>query len=250
MTGRGSGWTEEQERDYQVGELYTRARRALRRGQIAQAEQLAQEAAALAPDTTTVQELLGDVAFARKSYADAKAHFERALQIEPVNADAERKLGQVVLVLGQATELRQRVEEVVADPGKRHRFARQPLLAGLLSFLFPGFGQLYNSEYEKGLGVFAGAAVLLMLLLDRLVLSPFATMARAARPEHGHPRRVPVGDQMEGTREALAHYGTLAWLLIALGIAIFLGLWIYSIVDAYRTCQAQAREQDDLGVEV
>ncbi len=246
MARRESGWGEEQEREYQLGELYTKARRALRRGQIAAADKLVQEAAALAPDTTSVEELLGDVALAQKNYADAKRHFERALEIEPINADAERKLGEVVLVLGQAEHLRQRVEDVTEDPTKRVRFTKQPLVAALLSFVFPGFGQLYNSQHEKGLGLFALCALLLMLLLDRLIMSPFARMARQAA-RHGH---VGISEQMERTRDALAHYGFVAWTLIALGIAVYLGLWIYTIVDAYRTCQQQAREADELGVEI
>jgi len=246
MARRASGWSEEQERQYQLGELYTKARRALRRGQLAEAEKFAQEAAALGPDTTSVEELLGDVAFAQEKHAEAKRHFERALEIEPINADAERKLGQVALILGEAEYLRRRVEDATEDPTERVRFTKQPLLAALLSFVFPGFGQLYNSQYEKGLGLFALCALLLMLLLDRLVMSPFAHMARQAARDG----RVPLGEQMERTRDALVDYGFVAWTLIALGIAVYLGLWIYTIIDAYRTCQQQAREADELGVEV
>lgn len=32
---------------------------------------------------------------------------------------------------------------------------RDPLLAGFLSYIFPGMGQVYNHEYEKAFGVYA-----------------------------------------------------------------------------------------------
>jgi len=246
MVPLGPQWSEDQEREYQLGQLYTRARRALRRGQLAEADNIAQAAARLAPDTTSVEELRGDVALAHKNYAEARQHFQRALEIESANADAERKLGQLAIILDDAQRLRRRVEEVAEDPSKRFRFSKQPTLAALLSVIFPGFGQLYNSQYEKGLGMFATAFTLLIVLIDRLLFSPFVTMAREA----AHGGRVPVGEQMERTRDLVAGYGFLAWTLIALGILAYLALWTYSVVDAYKTCQQQAREADDLGVEL
>ncbi len=246
MARREPQWDADEDREYKLSQLYTRTRRALRSGQIQVAAGLAREAAQLAPNTTTVEELLGDVAFAQEDYGQAREHFQRALDIEPINADAERKLGEVAIILGTAEHLRERVEEAADDPTKRVRFAKQPLLAGLLSFVFPGFGQLYNGQYEKGLGLFALCALLVILLLDRLVISPFASMAR----QTARDGRVPVGEQMERTRDVLASCGFVAWALIVIGIALYLGLWIYTIIDAYRTCQRLAREADELGVEL
>lgn len=246
MARREPEWDADEDREYELSRLHTRIRRALRGGQIEVAAGLARKAAQLAPNTTTVEELLGDVTFAQNDYEQAKKHFERALDIERSNADAERKLAEVALLLEQAERLRRQVEDAADDPTKRVRFDKQPLLAGLLSFVFPGFGQLYNGQYEKGLGLFALCALLVMLLLDRLVISPFASMARQAARDG----RVPVAEQMEGTRDVLASYGFVAWALIVIGIAVYLGLWIYTIIDAYRTCQRLAREADELGVEL
>jgi tetratricopeptide (TPR) repeat protein len=239
-------WQEEQEREHRLSQLYMQTRRALRRGQVELAAGLAQQAVELAPDTTSVEELLGDVALAEKNFADARRHYERALEIAPENTDAERKLGQVAITLGETEHLRRRVQEAAEDPGKRRRYQKQPTLAGLLSFVFPGFGQLYNSQYEKGLGIFAAALILLFVLIDRLFFAPFVTMATEA----AQGGRVSPAEQMDRTRQVLGTYGFLAWALIALGIAVYVGLWVYAIVDAYRTCQRQAREADDLGVEL
>ncbi len=74
---------EEMERQHQLGELVRRTRRAISANRFTQAETLAAEANELAPDTTTVEELLGDVAMAQKRYEDARRHFERALAIGP-----------------------------------------------------------------------------------------------------------------------------------------------------------------------
>jgi hypothetical protein len=45
---------------------------------------------------------------------------------------------------------------------------REPLLAGFLSYLVPGAGQLYNKEYEKSLGVVAVMAFSLVMMNQAL----------------------------------------------------------------------------------
>jgi TM2 domain-containing membrane protein YozV len=41
---------------------------------------------------------------------------------------------------------------------------RSPLLAGILSFLVTGLGQLYNGEIQKGLMMFVGVMIGAMVL--------------------------------------------------------------------------------------
>jgi len=100
---------DEMERQHQLGELVRRTRRATAMNRPDQAEALAAQAADLAPDTTTAEELLGDVAMAQGRYPEARTHFERALEIEPINADAEGKLGKAVIKIRASTDVVERM---------------------------------------------------------------------------------------------------------------------------------------------
>jgi signal peptidase I len=84
---------------------------------------------------------------------------------------------------------------------------RKPLLAALMSFVLPGFGQLYNGEVNKAIWLFLvfsllsipGMAIVALYLPDRLMMPA---------------------------------------LLLSLTSA--LGIWVYGIVDAWRTAQRSA----------
>jgi tetratricopeptide (TPR) repeat protein len=230
---------DELERDYQLGELVRRARRAISLGRLAQAEQAAAQAAELAPNTTTVEELLGDVAMARGQFAAARDHFRRALEIEPANADAEVKYGEAVLKLGTAVHLRERVEEIAENPEEYEGFRRSPVAAAFWSVI-PGLGQLYNHEYEKGLAILGAATILLAWVLSKLLAYSGASLIAGAR----NPRlRTEVAEQI------VQGYGPFMWTLIVLAILAYLVIWVWSIVDAYRVCSEQAQQADLLGVE-
>ncbi|TVQ98243.1 MAG: hypothetical protein EA398_13555 [Deltaproteobacteria bacterium] len=54
-------------------------------------------------------------------------------------------------------------------PARRHPAQRDPTLAGVLSFLFVGAGQLYNGEPGKAIGMFFGCILLWMVLLGWVV---------------------------------------------------------------------------------
>ncbi len=231
---------EELERELQLGDLVRRARRAIGLGRPDQAAKLAQEAVALAPGTTTVEELLGDVAMADGRFVEARDHYHRALEIEPSNADAEEKYAQAVLRIDSATRRVERMEEAVDSPDEYTAFRRNPVSAAFWSTI-PGFGQLYNHEYEKGLAMLGAAMILLAWLLSKLLSYSGASLIAGAR----NPRL-----DTEGARQVIEGYGALTWALIVLAIIAYLAIWVYSIFDAYRVCSRQAREADDLGVEL
>ncbi len=227
------------ERQQKLGELVRRTRRAIGMNRLDQAEQFAAQAVRLAPESTTTEELLGDVAMARGDFTAARDHYRRALDIEPSNADAEEKYAEAVLRIDELTRRREHIEQVVDSPDRYQGFRRNPISAAFWSVV-PGFGQLYNHQYEKGLAILTPALLLLAWLLSKLLAYSGASLIAGAR----NPRF-----DTESARQVVEGYGPLTWTLIALAVVAYCALWIYSIVDAYRVCSEQAREADELGVE-
>ncbi len=230
---------DELERQHKLGELVRRTRRAISMGRPDQAEATAAQAAELAPDTTTVEELLGDVAAAHGRQVEARGHYERALEIEPSNADAEEKYAAAVLKIGSSARLRERMEDAVDSPEEYSRFRRNPVVAAFYSAI-PGLGQLYNHQYEKGLAMAAAAMLLLAWVLSKLLAYSGASLIADAR----NPRL-----DTDSARQVVEGYGPLIWTLIVLAIILYLAIWVYSIVDAYRVCTEQAAEADEFGIE-
>lgn len=230
---------EDMERQHRLGETVRRVRRAISMGQLEQARQFAEQARELAPDTTTVEELLGDLAMAEERPEDAREHYERALEIEPVNADAEAKLGEAVIKIREGTDVRARMEEAVEHPDEYQGFRKNPVTAAFYSVI-PGLGQLYNQQYEKGLALAAAAMVLLAWVLSKVLAYTGASMIAGAR----NPRL-----QTQEAQQVVEAYGPLTWTLIGLAVAAYLVIWVYSVWDAYHTCARMAQEADELGVE-
>ncbi len=230
------------DRDAELGKLYTSARRALGRGKVKQAAVIVEQIVALAPDTTSSEELLGDVAMAEGRVVEARDHYLKAIEIEKANADAERKYGEAVLAIAQGEDLRKRVQEVADNPEGYRGFRRTPWMAAMYS-LIPGAGQIYNREYEKGLALVAGGLILLSWILAQLVsYSSASLIVEAARPSGKL--------NIERAQQLVQAWGPWTWAGVVLAIIIYLGIVVYSILDAYRTCEQQADEADEVGVEL
>ncbi|MCD6361849.1 MAG: tetratricopeptide repeat protein [Armatimonadetes bacterium] len=242
MPQDASGPIDEVERDIALGKLYTRARRLLSRGQVELAAEVVAEVVELAPGTTSAEELLGDVAMARGDYEQARDHYLRATEIEPANADAERKYGEAVLEVARRQRLRHRVEEVAEDPDSYQRSRKIPWIAAFYSII-PGLGQIYNRRYEKGLALIASALILLSWVLSQLISYYSAGLVVSAGHSHGKL-------DTERAREVVAAWGPLTWALVVLAVIAYLGIWVYSILDAYHTCVQDTREEDQLGVDL
>lgn len=242
MPGPDSLPGDEIDRDIALGKLYAQARRALTQGDVARAADLADQATSLAPDTTSTEELLGDVALARKCYSEARDHYHRALEIEPANVDAERKYGEAVLMLARGERLRARVAEVAEDPTRLQRSHKIPWVAAFYSII-PGLGQIYNRQYEKGLALIAAGLILLSWVLSQVISYYSAGMIVEAGRPHGKL-------DTERAQQVVEAWGPLMWTLVVLAIVVYLGLWAYSVVDAYRTCKEDLREEDELGVDL
>ncbi len=231
---------EEMERQHKLGDLVRRTLRAISMGRIDQAENYAGQAQELAPDTTTVEELLGDLAMAKGHYEDAREHYERALEIEPINEDAEEKLGEAVIKIREGTDVIERMEDAVENPDEYRGFHKNPVIAAIYSII-PGAGQLYNQQYEKGLAMAAGAILLFAWALSEIVAYTGASMIAGARNS-----RLAT----EQAQQVMEGYGPLMWTLITLAIVAYLAILAYSIWDAYHTCARMKKEADEFGVEV
>lgn len=95
--------------------------------------------------------------------------------------------------------------------------SRSPALAGLLSAIVPGLGQLYNRQWWKGIGFLAGVLSLMVGLNN---LADQVQLERAA-----------AGAPLENTG------------LILTVLLLLLALVIWSIVDAARTAKATRIER-------
>ena len=195
--------------------------RALHFGKLQQAEAGAQRLMELAPNSTTARELFGDVQWALRKTEVARQAYRRAMELEPANADAERKYAELSLQEGQN---RWAVEAILAGDEGHFRGAahKSPGGAALRSVLFPGLGQLYNGDFDLGvilagvgLGLFMGLLALFLAPLTGTVLGSFFPRAQIA----GGP-------------------GFWGWA----SLVGYLGVYFYSIWEAYQAGRAAARK--------
>ncbi len=198
--------------EMELAHLCEKLHAALHYERIDEAEKTARKLLEIAPRSTTSWELWGDVLLAQGKAEEAADAFRKAVELEPANADAERKYARIQLDLQQAKWQRQ-----VLESGDLAQFRgvadREPATAAARSALFPGLGQVYNGEYEKGLVMFFVGMALLIGAVRLLVtwLSP--------------------GQSLSGLGAVFGYIGLLG------GIA----LYVFGIYDAYRGGQ---REQD------
>jgi tetratricopeptide (TPR) repeat protein len=191
--------------DEEFQQLYDKARMALHLGQPTEALEIAQRMVAARGESTTAQEVLGDAYAALDRLGEAEQAYRRAAELEPANADALRKLGEVVLRIKNA-ELQVRfVEERLQAKALRGVHDPDPEGAAARSALFPGLGQLYNGDYEKGVA-FGTLGLVCIAFLSHGLLELLST-------GESHP---------------------YASLFAVFGGTVGLAVYIYSIWDAAR----------------
>lgn len=124
-------------------------RAAISRNDGAEAVRAAESLVEAYPDSTTAHELMGDALTLAGKRTRAKDEYKRAMEIEPANADAERKYAEAMLFIGQVERTRNLLTsgDISMLRGAMHK---DPKHAALRSVLFPGLGQLYNGDYERG----------------------------------------------------------------------------------------------------
>ncbi|MCK4324006.1 MAG: hypothetical protein KAW89_05705 [Armatimonadetes bacterium] len=198
--------------EMELGHLCEKLHAALHYERIEEAEKIACKLMEIAPRSTTSWELWGDVLLAQDKIEEASDAFKKAVELEPANADAERKYASIQLDLQQAKWERQ-----VLESGDLSQFRgavnKEPGTAAARSALFPGLGQVYNGEYEKGLIMFCVGLALLTGAVRLVVtwLSP--------------------GQSLGGLGAVWGYIGLFGGMV----------LYIFGVYDAYRGSQ---EEQD------
>jgi tetratricopeptide (TPR) repeat protein len=200
----------------------------------------------LEPDSAEAWEIEGDIHRRRGDRKAAREAYQQAFHLDPTNADAERKYAEVVLFLGEEERSRRLQRELVDDPTKKHpEQKRNPALAIVYGCLFPGLGQLYNRQHEKGLAIFAAGALIVILLINGLVLGPYRGIPEAGRRHGG----LSIGEQWEQWVHNLAGLPWWHWLLAILGLLTFAALHVYAVIDAAAVARQEAKDSSRLGID-
>lgn len=205
-----------------VAGAVTAAALRLRRGDRAGALTDCQAVLAVDPQNPDARELLGEVFAAQGLWDAAITEFRAVLDADPQRVSAERKLAEASL--GKAG-----LKDAAFRPEQRTR-DRKPGLASLLSFFFPGLGQLYNGDARKGLATILGAVSLASTLMWRLWIVPMR-MTGAAGADERAPKAVAQ------YAKALANMGAGMKVFLAVVCVCWLCLHIWSILDAARSAQ-------------
>lgn len=182
------------------------------------------------PESTTAFELAGDAAYAIGRVAQARKHYHRALELEPANADAERKYGEALLAQTPDERRAALLKDVIVATASRTG-TRRPLNAVLNAVLFPGLGQLYNRQQEKGLIILAAAA--LMLIVSLSVMMPYISATLTVSSPNARSA------QVDSAQQVINDTGTTQWLLVSLCGLIYTGLWLWAIYDAWKGAQSE-----------
>lgn len=188
------------------------------------------------PESTTAHELAGDVAVAQGKLGAARKEYQAALKIEPANADAERKYATALLTQTPEERRSALINDIIADPKAHRPSDRKPLNAVLNALVFPGLGQLYNREHEKGLLFATVGAIALIVVL--YIMLPYASASVAL----GSPRE----SQRDAAQQVINDMSGGKWTMVLLMGLIFVGLYLWGIFDAWR--QAQPESERTLGV--
>jgi tetratricopeptide (TPR) repeat protein len=235
---------EVQLRGEQLDRLVLNARVFLRQGRLAEAQAAIDELRALDAESADAWELQGDIHRRQGDRKAAREAYQTALKLDPTNSAAERKYAEIVLFLGEEDRARREQRELVDDPSKHPTERRSPALAVIYASLFPGLGQLYGRQHEKGLAIFFAGAVILILLINGIIVAPFHGIAQAGR-RHG----LTFGEQYALWAQNLHAIPWWHWVLAVLGSLAYVAMYVYGIIDAVRVARQEAKEADRLGID-
>jgi tetratricopeptide (TPR) repeat protein len=161
----------------------------------------AQESLRLLADNPDAFEILGDL-YSQIGLSEAAIEaYQRALELDPSRLTLETRIAHVALKKGELDYQRRLAQDIIAG---RYRplQKRNPGVAGLLSLVFPGLGQIYNQHWLKG-----GVVLFLYLLL---VMKTFNLVALTLERANGGEMFALVGAFF--TRPALG------WTLMLLAL--------------------------------
>ncbi len=227
-----------------IDRLVLNARVYLRQDRIAEAQAAIDDLRKLDAESAEAWELQGDLHRRQGERSAARSAYQQAVKLDPGNASAERKYAELVLFLGEQERARREQRDLVESPDKRPAKRPHPTLAVIYGCLFPGLGQLYNRQHEKGLAIFLAAAVILILLINGVVLAPYRGV-----PEAGRHGGLTFGEQFAMWSDNVRATPWWHWVLAILGVLAFTGMHVYSVADAGIVARREAKEADRFGID-
>jgi tetratricopeptide (TPR) repeat protein len=183
----------------------------------------AQESLRLLADNPDAFEILGDL-YSQLGLVEAGIEaYQRALELDPSRLTLETRLAHVALKKGELDYQRRLAQDIIAG---RYRPSpkRNPGVAGLLSLLIPGMGQIYNQHWIKG-------AVTLFLYL--LLMMKTAILVALSLEKAG-------GGEIFSLVGAFFTRPALGWTLV------LLALYAYATVEAAISATRSAGEESGL----
>jgi len=231
------------ERD-RLDRLQLSARLFVKQERYAAAQGAVDDLKAAQPESSEVHELQGDVLRAQGKRKDAREAFQKAIELDRSNARAERKYAELVLFLGEQDRAQRRRQEVLDDPeslDRKEEKPRSPLTAAALGCVFPGLGQFYNKQREKGLALLATGAVIVLLML--------AGLLEMALASSGGRENASMLEKLTQLSNGLGALPWWQWLVMVFGGLVLMTAQVYGVVDAYRVAAQMAKSADDLGIE-
>jgi tetratricopeptide (TPR) repeat protein len=142
----------------------TAARVYRNRGDYAKAGEEIQQALKLRPADLDAREFAADVIFAHGDIEKAAEHYKSILEVDPSRSSAEEKYAKAILQIAEAERQKKLLQEMIEQPGKTRTPPRSAVLAALVS-IAPGFGQIYCTQYVKGMITFAAWSLSWLLCL-------------------------------------------------------------------------------------
>lgn len=186
------------------------------RHEYVQAEDVCREAYTLDESRLDIAEMIGDLLVIRGQMEAAAEQYKKVFEKEPRRTSAETKYAKAIIEIGEKEYQKKLAQERLDNPKKFAPPPKHPLVAFILSLLFPGAGQMYNGEIVKG-GIIIGIVVFSIAIL---ALSPtdiknlLVILGSIWSPPPQGVSQPPVS--------------TLVWLVLA----VLAPISIYAIIDA------------------
>lgn len=184
------------DRERTVDRMLSAARLARRRGEVEAAWRCLDDAMLVAPDSADVLEEMGHLNFDEGEFEAAAQCFRRCLEREPGRRGAEVGLGNATVEIARAEV----AEQADAAPDTSLLARRSPSRAALLSALLPGLGQMYATEFARGV-------VWLLAALPLWYLGLWGFVSRIDKKPDG----LGAGWYTLGLLGGLAVHGLAAW---------------------------------------
>lgn len=183
-----------------------------------------QIAKALEIDSTNIEarEFAADVLFAKGKLEESVRAYKQILEDEPGREWSETQYARAVVMIAEGKRQQHLLQEMLENPAKFRRDARNPTLAAVLSFA-PGFGHIYCGQLVKGIVLFC-------------VVMLCWTLFAVWRPD--------VSAQSQNVSQATRTFfvSLSVWDILFIVLAVF--THIYAILDAPNVAKKTGEHKD------